>query len=79
MSAVVSVADLVVDASVEIEAVRGVSFDVEAGEVFGLLGPNGAGKTTTIRVLTTLLPADAAARVRRRDTTSRATGSPCGR
>jgi ABC-2 type transport system ATP-binding protein len=40
----------------EIEAVRGVSFAVEAGEAFGLLGPNGAGKTTTIRVLTTLLP-----------------------
>ncbi len=40
----------------EIEAVRGVSFAVAAGEVFGLLGPNGAGKTTTIRVLTTLLP-----------------------
>jgi len=40
----------------EIEAVRGVSFAVAPGEVFGLLGPNGAGKTTTIRVLTTLLP-----------------------
>ncbi len=39
----------------EIEAVRGVSFAIEAGESFGLLGPNGAGKTTTIRVLTTLL------------------------
>ncbi len=39
----------------EVEAVRGVSFAVEAGEAFGLLGPNGAGKTTTIRVLTTLL------------------------
>src|SRR5258705_7611847 len=39
----------------DIEAVRGVSFAVEAGESFGLLGPNGAGKTTTIRVLTTLL------------------------
>ena len=39
----------------EVEAVRGVSFAVSAGEVFGLLGPNGAGKTTTIRVLTTLL------------------------
>jgi ABC-2 type transport system ATP-binding protein len=39
----------------EIDAVRGVSFAVSAGEVFGLLGPNGAGKTTTIRVLTTLL------------------------
>jgi ABC-2 type transport system ATP-binding protein len=40
---------------VEVEAVRGVSFSVAAGELFGLLGPNGAGKTTTIKVLTTLL------------------------
>ena len=32
---------------------------VAAGEIFGLLGPNGAGKTTTLRILTTLLPADA--------------------
>ena len=39
----------------DVEAVRGVSFAVAAGESFGLLGPNGAGKTTTIRVLTTLL------------------------
>ncbi|HEX4720261.1 MAG TPA: ATP-binding cassette domain-containing protein [Thermoleophilaceae bacterium] len=38
----------------EIEAVRGVSFDVDAGEVFGFLGPNGAGKTTTINMLCTL-------------------------
>lgn len=36
-------------------AVRGVSFQCHAGEVFGLLGPNGAGKTTTIRLLTTIL------------------------
>ena len=36
-------------------AVRGASFGVEAGEVFGLLGPNGAGKTSIMRVLTTLL------------------------
>jgi ABC-2 type transport system ATP-binding protein len=35
----------------ELEAVRGVSFSVEEGEVFGLLGPNGAGKTSTIEVL----------------------------
>jgi ABC-2 type transport system ATP-binding protein len=39
----------------EVQAVRGISFDVRPGEAFGLLGPNGAGKTTTIRVLTTLL------------------------
>jgi ABC-2 type transport system ATP-binding protein len=39
----------------ELEAVAGISFEVEPGEVFGLLGPNGAGKTTTLRVLTTLL------------------------
>ena len=42
-----------------IEAVRGVSIDVGAGETFGFLGPNGAGKTTTLRMLTTLLPIDA--------------------
>jgi ABC-2 type transport system ATP-binding protein len=38
------------------EAVKGVSFSVEQGEVFGLLGPNGAGKTTTISMLTGLFP-----------------------
>jgi ABC-2 type transport system ATP-binding protein len=38
----------------DFEAVRGVSFNVEAGEVFGFLGPNGAGKTTTINMLCTL-------------------------
>jgi len=35
----------------QLEAVRGVSFEIEQGEVFGLLGPNGAGKTTTVEVL----------------------------
>ena len=38
-----------------IEAVRGVTFSVAAGEIFGFLGPNGAGKTTTIKMLATLL------------------------
>jgi ABC-2 type transport system ATP-binding protein len=40
---------------VEVEAVRGISFDIAEGELFGLLGPNGAGKTTTIKMLITLL------------------------
>ncbi|HTQ62854.1 MAG TPA: ABC transporter ATP-binding protein [Candidatus Solibacter sp.] len=35
----------------DVEAVRGVSFSVEEGEVFGLLGPNGAGKTSTVEIL----------------------------
>src|SRR5436309_4696008 len=50
--------------SVEIEAVRGISFEVAEGELFGLLGPNGAGKTTTIKMLVTLLiPTAGSARV----------------
>ena len=36
-------------------AVNGISFEVEAGEIFAFLGPNGAGKTTTIKMLTTIL------------------------
>jgi ABC-2 type transport system ATP-binding protein len=38
-----------------VEAVKGVSFDVRRGEIFGFLGPNGAGKTTTIKMLTGLI------------------------
>ncbi len=37
------------------EALRGISFEVQQGSVFGLLGPNGAGKTTTLRILATLV------------------------
>jgi ABC-2 type transport system ATP-binding protein len=47
-----------------IEAVRGIDFEVQEGELFGLLGPNGAGKTTTIKMLVTLLiPTSGSARV----------------
>src|SRR5438034_2777608 len=37
-------------------AVKGITFAVDEGEIFGLLGPNGAGKSTLIRMMTTLLP-----------------------
>jgi ABC-2 type transport system ATP-binding protein len=39
----------------KVEAVRGVSFEVRRGDIFGFLGPNGAGKTTTIKMLTGLI------------------------
>src|SRR5580765_6907731 len=41
-----------------VTALRGVSFDVQPGEMFGLIGPDGAGKTTTIRLLCGLLHPD---------------------
>lgn len=38
----------------DLEAVKGISFDVQEGEIFGLLGPNGAGKSTTLEIIETL-------------------------
>ena len=43
----------------ETAALRGVSFEVQKGEVLGFLGPNGAGKSTTMRIITCYMPADA--------------------
>ena len=42
----------------EVKAVKGISFQVEKGEVFGLVGPDGAGKTTTMRILAAILSPD---------------------
>jgi ABC-2 type transport system ATP-binding protein len=47
--------DFVVSRSQTVHAVRGISLDVEPGELVAVLGPNGAGKTTTLRMLTTLI------------------------
>ncbi len=52
----------------DVEAVRGISFAVAEGEVFGLLGPNGAGKTSTVEILEGLRNADSGTRVRLRST-----------
>jgi ABC-2 type transport system ATP-binding protein len=58
----------------EIEAVRGVTFSVQPGEIFGFLGPNGAGKSTTIAMLCTLLrPSGGRATVAGFDVVSQAT------
>jgi len=40
----------------EVQAVKGIDFEIQSGEVFGLLGPNGAGKTTTVEILEGLRP-----------------------
>src|SRR5207248_1639068 len=51
-----------------VEAVKGISFTVDPGEVFGLLGPNGAGKSTTVGMLTTTVaPTSGTARLAGRD------------
>jgi ABC-2 type transport system ATP-binding protein len=55
----------------DVEAVRGIAFEVGAGETFGFLGPNGAGKSTTINMLCTLVrPSDGSARVAGHDVVS---------
>jgi len=52
----------------DIEAVKGISFEIAPGEIFGFLGPNGAGKTTTIKMLTgQLQPKGGSARILGRD------------
>jgi len=45
----------------KIEALKGISFEVNKGEIFGIIGPDGAGKTSLFRILTTLLLADSGA------------------
>src|SRR3954453_16636313 len=57
MSVVVQCRDLrkTYEGKVKVEAVRGLSLEIRAGECFGLLGPNGAGKTTTVEILEGLL------------------------
>ena len=52
---IISVSDLVKHYG-QFEAVKGISFDVFEGEIFGLLGPNGAGKSTTLEIIETLRP-----------------------
>ncbi len=52
-NAIISVKNLIKNYN-DFEAVRGLSFEVYEGEIFGLLGPNGAGKTTTLEIIETL-------------------------
>ncbi|HET7117041.1 MAG TPA: ATP-binding cassette domain-containing protein, partial [Hanamia sp.] len=53
METIISVKDLKKNYG-KFEAVKGISFDVYEGEIFGLLGPNGAGKSTTLEIIETL-------------------------
>jgi ABC-2 type transport system ATP-binding protein len=69
--AAIEVLDLAKTYSGDVRAVRGVSFRVRPGEVFGLLGPNGAGKSTTVGMLTTTIkPTDGTARLVGHDVTA---------
>ena len=71
MTTAVSVEQLKKTYPGDIEAVKGLDFEVEAGEVFGLLGPNGAGKSTTIGMLTTtILPTSGTAALAGHDVVS---------
>ena len=64
MENAIEVTELVKTYPGDIQAVRGISFAVEPGEVFGLLGPNGAGKSTTVGMLTTtIVPSSGHARL----------------
>src|SRR5437016_13849953 len=74
MTAAIEVRDLVKRyRKGKVNAVDGVTFDVEPGEFFALLGPNGAGKTTTISILTTTLsPTSGAVRIAGYDVSSEA-------
>jgi ABC-2 type transport system ATP-binding protein len=54
MSATIISVDQLVKNYGSFEAVKGISFSVQEGEIFGLLGPNGAGKSTTLEIIETL-------------------------
>ncbi len=72
----VAAEDLVKTYSGDVHAVRGISFEVAAGEAFGLLGPNGAGKTTTIGMLnTSVVPTSGRAVLGGRDVARDPTGT----
>lgn len=55
MNSIIHVENLVKTFKGDVQAVKGVSFDIQEGEFFSFLGPNGAGKSTTIQMITTLL------------------------
>ncbi|RPF52057.1 ATP-binding cassette domain-containing protein [Aquisalibacillus elongatus] len=55
MNSVIKVSNLVKKYK-NVDAVKGINFDVKEGEIFGFLGPNGAGKSTTINMICTMLP-----------------------